>query len=162
MKIRPFVPGDLAGLTQIQDDVALGGGWRGHDYARIAEMPGGLILVAEEEQIIVGFIASSLVFDQAEVLNMAVAAKQRRQGIGRQLLIEICRRLTAAGARSVWLEARVSNLPAIQLYKSFGFIACKTRKNYYSNPIEDACVMRFARADQQAEIEAGASRNFFA
>lgn len=162
MKIRPFVTSDLADLTQIHDDAALGGGWCEQDYTRMAEMPGALILVAEEERAIVGFIAASRVFDQAEVLNMAVAAKRRRRGIGRRLLEEACRRLSAAGARSVWLEARVSNLPAIRLYASLGFTACKTRQNYYSNPAEDACVMRLALVDERAEIEAGASRNFLA
>lgn len=160
MKIRPFAPGDIQGLLRIQEDAALGGGWREPDYQRTAGEPGELILVAVEEQEIIGFAAASRVFDQAEVLNMAVAAGRRRQGTGKQLLVEACRRLFGAGARSVWLEVRVSNLPAIRLYESLGFAACKTRKSYYSNPIEDACVMNLVfQGSLQAGIAAGAGQN---
>lgn len=160
MNIRPFVPGDLAALLQIQDSSALTGGWREQDYARTAEMPGGLILVAEEEGEIAGFITANLILDEAEVLNLAVSSGRRRQGIGRQLLHEACRRLSSAGARSVWLEVRVSNLSAIRLYKSLGFTVCKTRTNYYSNPVEDAFVMRLALLGEHAGIEAGPGRSF--
>ena len=45
------------------------------------------------------------------------------------------------GARQFFLEVRESNLSAISLYKSFGFIGIGKRKNYYSSPKENAILM---------------------
>ncbi|MGH9404017.1 MAG: ribosomal protein S18-alanine N-acetyltransferase [Terriglobia bacterium] len=145
MKIRPFAPSDLRGLLLIQEEAALGSGWDERDYLRLNETPGGLILVASEESLspvqITGFAALNCVLDHAELLNMAVAAGWRQRGIGKKLLLEACRRVHGAGARSISLEVRPSNLAAVRLYHSAGFITCRTRQNYYADPVEDACVM---------------------
>ncbi|MGH9343282.1 MAG: ribosomal protein S18-alanine N-acetyltransferase [Terriglobia bacterium] len=143
MKIRPFAPIDLPDLLRIQEESALGSGWNGGDYLCLTEAPGGLILVACEDgpNPIVGFVATNLILDHAELLNVAVAPERRRRGIGKNLILEACQCTRGAGARSISLEVRSSNLPAIRLYRSVGFAACRTRKNYYSAPVENACVM---------------------
>ena len=46
-----------------------------------------------------------------------------------------------AEVRSVYLEVRQSNIPAIQLYLSRGFYKIGERKKYYKNPSEDALLM---------------------
>jgi ribosomal-protein-alanine N-acetyltransferase len=43
----------------------------------------------------------------------------------------------------VVLEVRKSNSGAIQFYDEFHFHVIGERKNYYSNPIEDAFVMEY-------------------
>lgn len=145
MKIRPFAPSDLGALLLIQEEAALGSGWVERDYLRLNETPGGLILIAGEENQtqaeIAGFAALSRVLDHAELLNMAVTAGRRRRGIGKMLLLEACQRAHSAGAKSISLEVRPSNLAAIRLYHSTGFITCRARQNYYADPLEDACVM---------------------
>jgi len=40
------------------------------------------------------------------------------------------------------LEVRESNRPAIELYRSMGFAPVAVRRNYYSQPSEDALVFR--------------------
>ena len=44
-------------------------------------------------------------------------------------------------ASRVLLEVRKSNASAIRFYEGFGFKVLGERKDYYSNPIEDAFVM---------------------
>ena len=52
----------------------------------------------------------------------------------------------ARGATDLFLEVRASNEAAISLYRAFGFNPVGTRKNYYKNPSEDACLMaRYAK-----------------
>ena len=45
------------------------------------------------------------------------------------------------------LEVRKSNDPAINFYLKFNFKIAGERKNYYSNPIEDAYVMELEISD---------------
>ena len=40
------------------------------------------------------------------------------------------------------LEVRESNRPALELYRSMGFAPVALRRNYYSQPLEDALVLR--------------------
>ena len=42
----------------------------------------------------------------------------------------------------IFLEVRASNEPAIKLYSSFGYEQIAVRKRFYSNPIEDAIIMK--------------------
>ena len=42
---------------------------------------------------------------------------------------------------AAFLEVRVSNLKALELYKSEGFIIMRKRKSYYSDNYEDAYEM---------------------
>ncbi|HEV2419042.1 MAG TPA: ribosomal protein S18-alanine N-acetyltransferase [Terriglobia bacterium] len=143
MKIRPIASCDLPDVLRIQQESALNSGWHEDDYRRLIEAPGGLILVAYEDSPgpIAGFVAANLILGHAELLSMAVAPEMRRRGIGKNLLLEACRYMRDTGALSISLEVRASNLSAIGLYHSVGFAACRTRKDYYSNPLEDACAM---------------------
>jgi len=50
-------------------------------------------------------------------------------------------KVRAAGADFMTLEVRQSNVAAVTLYKKLGFEVLGTRKNYYTRPDEDACVM---------------------
>jgi ribosomal-protein-alanine N-acetyltransferase len=47
----------------------------------------------------------------------------------------------AQGARRTFLEVRRSNLPAQRLYERLGFTVSAVRRNYYSQPEEDALVL---------------------
>lgn len=71
---------------------------------------------------------------EAELLSIAVAPEYRRQGIAKLLLAQL-------PDLPVFLEVRVSNEGAIQLYESQGFRITGRRKGYYKLPPEDAFVM---------------------
>lgn|SRR5699024_4495089 len=92
---------------------------------------------------IAGYIIISTVIDEADVLSIVVAPAWRRQGIGRYLLSQAMERLAREQVERLFLEVRVSNLPAQQLYQQLGFAEVGRRKNYYSSAAgpEDAIVM---------------------
>jgi len=121
------------------------GGWTEADYLRLAEEPGGLILVAELETMegsnVLGFAAYRRVIDEAELLNLAVHPEHQQQGVGRALLDEGSKRLLRMGAKRILLEVRASNKPAQKLYFSMGFAIRSLRKDYYRDPQDDALVL---------------------
>lgn len=59
--------------------------------------------------------------DLAGLLQFAVAEKARRKGIGRAMLAASLRWARLRGARKSWLQVEADNLPALALYRSFGF-----------------------------------------
>ena len=78
-----------------------------------------------------GFIMSRLAGDEAEILSVAVAARQQGRGLARGLLNLHLRRLAGLGARTVFLEVDEHNAAAIRLYDRAGFREVARRPNYY-------------------------------
>jgi len=82
-----------------------------------------------------------MVLDEGVILNFAIDPKFQHQGLGTRLLNETLNLLVDNGIRMFFLDVRVSNLIAQNLYRKFDFHPIGKRKNYYSEPIEDAIVM---------------------
>jgi ribosomal-protein-alanine N-acetyltransferase len=74
--------------------------------------------------------------------NLAVRPESRGAGLGRRLLELGLAMGARRGATVALLEVRESNHPAIELYRSMGFVPVALRRNYYSQPQEDALVLR--------------------
>ena len=74
---------------------------------------------------------------QADLMNLAVSPDARRKGIAQALLKALMARLYDRGARSLTLDARVGNVPALSLYERLGFQVVGRRKNYYEKPQPD-------------------------
>ena len=90
---------------------------------------------------VIGFAGIMIVADEAELLNIAVLEGYRRQGVAQKLLTELFLRAKNGGAYRMLLEVRKGNLGARQLYGQNHFGIIGERKNYYSNPTEDAIIM---------------------
>ena len=104
--------------------------------------PLSLWLVARMDDTVVGYIGAQIVPDEADMMNIAVADDHRRCGIGRELVLQLISQLKAQGVRSLSLEVRVSNIPAISLYEELGFEKVGRRPGYYQKPKEDAYILR--------------------
>lgn len=79
---------------------------------------------------------------EGELANLAVDASWRGRGFGRALLDHVIRAAEGDGVTDLFLEVRASNEIAISLYMNWGFQRVGTRKGYYSQPVEDALVLR--------------------
>ena len=90
---------------------------------------------------VAGFCAFWLVVDQAHINNLAVRPELRGHGLGTYLLESIVVEARHLGATSLTLEVRRSNLAAQRLYTKAGFHESGVRKNYYTQPVEDALVL---------------------
>ena len=90
---------------------------------------------------IVGYICVWVVADELHINNLAVHPRWRRRHIAQALLTEALEYGRRRGARSAVLEVRASNLPALSLYRRYGFEPVGIRRQYYSHPPEDAVIM---------------------
>jgi ribosomal-protein-alanine N-acetyltransferase len=90
---------------------------------------------------IVGFVIFHIAADVSEIYNIAVENSYARSGVGHQLMTAAIQESSRRKASKVVLEVRKSNNPAINFYLKFNFRVAGERRNYYSNPVEDAFVM---------------------
>ncbi len=90
---------------------------------------------------VAGYIGTYIVCDEAYITNVAVTEKSRRGGIGRELVSHAADNAERNGASFISLEVRLSNTPAVSLYKSLGFESDGIRPNFYRDPDEDALIM---------------------
>ena len=73
--------------------------------------------------------------DVYEILAIATVEKYRNKGIAQELLDKI-------KTKDIFLEVRESNQVAINFYKKNRFKEISIRKNYYSEPTENAVIMK--------------------
>lgn len=89
----------------------------------------------------VAYAGMTSVLDEGQITNVATLPSYRRRGFSRAVLEELIARAGEKGISSIFLEARVSNTPALSLYESLGFCRIGMRRRFYSAPVEDAVLM---------------------
>ena len=98
-------------------------------------------LVALEDGRVLGYVGMMCVLDEGQIINVATHPDSRRRGVGRSLMIAIEQSAKQRGIVFLSLEVRESNAAARSLYSSLGWVECGIRKNFYSKPTENACIM---------------------
>lgn len=81
------------------------------------------------------------VLDEGYVTNIGVLPEFRNKGIGKKIVKKLIDFSTKKSLSFLSLEVRCSNYVAIKLYSDLGFSEVGLRKNFYSNPKEDAKIM---------------------
>lgn len=100
-------------------------------------------LVAEQrspEPTILGFGGMMYALEDAHLMNVAVEPDRHRRGVGRRLVANLVLEAIDRGARNLTLEVRVSNTPAIALYRRFRMAPVGSRPGYYADG-EDALIL---------------------
>jgi ribosomal-protein-alanine N-acetyltransferase len=157
MRIRRAEPRDVGEIKRIEIDAGLSP-WSEQDYALEATRSDSIFLVVEEQGAIVGFLLARLITIEqsspdlecrrstAEIYNLAIASDFRRRQAASNLLTALLRDLPRQQTPTVTLEVRTRNHSAIAFYQARGFTIIGTRRNFYSNPADDAFVMRLNRS----------------
>ena len=141
--LRAAAPDDVDAIARIER-LAFSDPWSPASFAGMVSAPRVRMTVAEDRDAIVGYSVLLLAGMDADLANLAVDPVARGRGIGRQLLQGVVDAARTADVRHVYLEVRESNARAITLYESAGFRVFGRRKRYYSEPVEDARVLRLA------------------
>ena len=99
--------------------------------------------VHEADGEVIGYYAMMAAAGEAHILNLTIAPSWRGHGLGRDLLDHCLARACDHRAESVFLEVRTSNVVAIALYHSNGFVDLAFRRAYYPSRDgrEDALIM---------------------
>lgn len=90
--------------------------------------PFAKILILLENNIVVGYIYYSEIYERIEINQFEIEKSHRNCGKGKKLL----QYMLGKTKKDVTLEVRKDNLPAIKLYQNNGFKAKAIRKGYYN------------------------------
>ena len=118
---------------------------------------GRVYVVARVDGAVVGYGGLMLVQDDGHITTLAVDPAWHRHKIGTRLLLRLADAAIEHGAKNLTLEVRISNQPAQELYRRFGFVPAGIRKGYYVETNEDALVMwanDIDTAEHEARLEA--------
>lgn len=109
--------------------------------AALASVPAETSAAPEPLEPVLGFACAAAVMDEVELQSIAVDPSARRRGIGAALLEGLVDWAREAGYRTLHLEVRAGNSPALSLYRHFGFVQVGLRRAYYQDNGEDALLL---------------------
>jgi ribosomal-protein-alanine N-acetyltransferase len=142
VQLRPMAEEDLARVSAVERE-SYSFPWS-EGIFRDCLRVGYVCRVVEIGFDLVGYGVMSTGAGEAHILNLCVRETMRGRGIGRTLLRQLLDLAVEAGVEDAFLEVRPSNLAAIRLYQSLGFVQVGVRKGYYqaAGGREDATVLR--------------------
>jgi [ribosomal protein S18]-alanine N-acetyltransferase len=153
VRIRQATAADIPAMIVLERRSSATSHWSNSQYealltgANYGPYSSSYVLVVEEKSEAVGvsgFLAARKVDAEWELENIAVAENVRRKGIASRLLGELISHARESGGTAIFLEVRESNGGARSLYRRLGFQENGVRKNYYSNPAENAVLYRLS------------------
>ncbi|MBW3630939.1 MAG: ribosomal protein S18-alanine N-acetyltransferase [Gemmatimonadetes bacterium] len=139
--IRDMTRSDLMAVMAIEQ-TSFSMPWRETTFESLLQRSDADLIAAVADGRLVGYAVCWTIVEQAELGNVAVDAEWRNRGVGLKLVQAALERVRRRSAEECFLEVRESNRTAQSLYQKCGFRSIGRRRRYYSNPTEDALVMR--------------------
>lgn len=141
-RITPMTAAHLPQVAALEKRCFPADPWSENLFRFALGSPNSTILLAEgADGTLLGYAVLYSVLDEGNLDNLAVARSFRRQGVADALLSALAGLCRERGIVRLMLEVRASNVPALALYRKYGFAEVGRRKNYYDNPREDAILM---------------------
>jgi ribosomal-protein-alanine N-acetyltransferase len=140
--LRWMIRRDMAEVMQIERQ-SFEYPWSEDDFSRCLRQRHCIGMVAEHDGRIVGCMIYELHRTRIHVLNFAVAASCRRQGVGRQMVAKLVAKLLAQRRSRIVLEVRETNVAAQLFFRENGFRAVSVLRGFYNDTPEDAYLMQY-------------------
>jgi len=128
------------------EDLCFSAPWSLNGFLQELENPLCQLWALMSDKVLLGYFCLWVVREEMQLLNLAVHPGYRNRGHGSYLLAKMIDLALSGGISRIWLEVRVSGSAARRLYKKFGFVESGRRRNYYTDPAEDAIVMSLGLA----------------
>jgi ribosomal-protein-alanine N-acetyltransferase len=140
--LRPVTEDDLPQLLAIERQV-YAAPWTAENFVAELTKPYSLFYVLTDDETdsrIAGYIVCWMMFDDCQILNVAVDFPFRGLGMAKLMIRKVIALASNKSIKKVILEVRKTNMPAIQLYQGLGFAITHILKGFYGNG-EDAYQM---------------------
>ncbi|MBP1743147.1 MAG: hypothetical protein H6Q58_125 [Firmicutes bacterium] len=139
--IVPLVLQHIDGVLEV-DKLSFSLPWSRDSFeAEVSRNDFARYVVAVSDGKVVGYGGVWIIAGEGQITNIAVHPDFRGMGAACKMLealIDIC---VKESVNDMTLEVRVSNTPAINLYRKYGFVEEGIRKQFYEDNKEDALIM---------------------
>jgi ribosomal-protein-alanine N-acetyltransferase len=146
VRFVPIAEEYIADILAIEQE-ANAAPWSERSFRHELTNPHSVFRVVLVDGKVAGFGGVWLVIDEAHVTTVRIRQDYHRKGLGWRLMVNLLEAAQEAGMLCSTLEVRVSNAPAIALYRRLGFESTAIRKAYYPDNREDAMVMWLSGLD---------------
>ncbi len=136
MKIIKATEKNINDILKIEEE-CFSTPWSEQSIAESLSNPDSYFYIAFADEIAAGYMGLQIFSGEGYVTNVAVLPEYRKQGIAKALIEKAMQN----EMEFITLEVRLSNSPAINLYKQFGFENAGIRPKFYREPEEDALLM---------------------
>lgn len=140
--LRPATLDDLPELVRIEKAVHVAP-WSEAQFKGELEKPYARVLLLTDDETdtqVAGYVVYWLLYDEAQILNIAVDLPHRGMGFAQLLIRKVVTEAIYKNVHKVLLDVRKGNTAAIQLYQKMRFTIAQVRKGFYSDG-EDAYTM---------------------
>jgi len=139
INVRAMTFEDIDGVYEIERDI-FPNPWPKSFFESDLNLNRTVGLVAELDGGLVGYALATCADIEFHITNVGVDERWQRHGIASRLMGELETIALERGCHHAYLEVRVDNFPAIELYLKLGFVILYTRRCYYLDG-SDAHVM---------------------
>ncbi|MBU0951676.1 MAG: ribosomal protein S18-alanine N-acetyltransferase [Elusimicrobia bacterium] len=136
--IEPLTEADISQIVEIENE-SFPDPWSKEKFRQELVLKFSYFFTAKIGEEITGYIGLWHIADEGNIVSLAVKKNRRKEGIASQLLGHVMNFAHQKGILDLYLEVRLKNLPAQNLYTKFGFEAVYKRTAYYGD--DDALVM---------------------
>ena len=140
MEIRRATADDVTAIAEAEE-LIFSDPWSRKDILAAVCQSGSMCYAAISDGRLAAYVIGRVIAPEGEIYRIATLPEKRGRGIGYRILDFAVKTERGRGLESLFLEVRSQNLPALALYRSYGFKKIGVRKNYYKNPVDDAIVM---------------------
>jgi [ribosomal protein S18]-alanine N-acetyltransferase len=151
--LRPLTDDDLPAIVEIEQKVHIAP-WTLEHFRAELEKPYSEVLVMTDDETdsqVAAYIVYWLMFEECQILNVAVDLPYRGLGLAKRMVRQVITLGSRKGVHRVTLDVRKSNLPAVNLYQSIGFVITRVQKGFYSNG-DDAYQMALSLVDEKVDF----------
>jgi [ribosomal protein S18]-alanine N-acetyltransferase len=142
IQIRWMIRRDMSEVLEIENE-GFEFPWSEEDFIRCLRQRNCIGMVAEQDERVVAFMIYELHKTRLHLLNFAVAADVRRQGIGQSMMEKLTSKLSPQRRTRIILEVRETNLAAQLFFRGLGFRAVSVLRDFYDDTTEDAYLMQY-------------------
>lgn len=156
INIQQAGPSDIVSIKKLETVCGLST-WSIGDYLEEISSNNEFFLVVKKDQELLGFMLARPIMinplsatdqhkiinkiNEVEIYNIAVTEKYRREKIASRLIERLIEKANIYNVKKIYLEVRESNVNAQKFYIDRLFKIVGKRKNFYTDPSENAILM---------------------
>ncbi len=155
--IRWMIRRDMPAVLAIEND-SFEFPWTEEEFIRCLRQRDCIGMVAELNEQVVGFMIYELHRTRIHILSFAVHSEHRRCSVGSAMIEKLVSKLAYQRRNRIVLEVRETNLAAQLFFRELGFLATGVLRSFYEDSTEDAFMMQFRVASDEAQSTEAPSR----